>query len=227
MLPHCPFCVNEHSDGVKFHAHVKEFLDGSRKYIHLFDDNILGYPKWRDVFEELAETGKRFSYRQGMDIRIMTEEKAEVLSKAKYLEVYTFAFDSLKEREPIERGLSVWRKHNHQIPQLYVLCGYEGQGAEDIASTFERIHILSRYGALPYIMRHANYANSKYKGTYINIGRWCNQPNFLKKMTYREFCYANKQSSSTARYAEEFEHDYPEIAAKYYDMRWSDLREIV
>lgn len=223
----CPFCVNEHSAGTRFHAHVKEFLDPLRKYIYLLDDNFLAYPKWREVLYELAEAGKPFSFRQGLDIRLLTDEKAEALTKAKYHKEFIFAFDHLADREHIERGLLTWRRHSHKIPKFYVLCGYEGQGAEDVAGAFERVRILSRYGALPFIMRHKNFARSKYRGTYVNLSRWCNQPSFFKKMTYREFCYANGEKSASVRYMLEFEHDYPEIAAKYYDMRWSDLREIV
>ena len=59
---HCSFCVNQCSNGAVFHAHLKEFLDPARKMIYLWDDNILSYPKWREVFEELAETGKRFQF---------------------------------------------------------------------------------------------------------------------------------------------------------------------
>ena len=112
----CPFCVNQTSCGVKFHAHVQEFFDPSRKYIYLWDDNVLGYPKWRDVFEELADTGRRFQFRQGMDIRIMTEEKAEVLSKARYIGEYIFAFDHPEEREQIEKGI---RKNGNRLKKAF------------------------------------------------------------------------------------------------------------
>lgn len=217
---HCKFCVNECSNGVAFHAHVREFLDPTRKMIYLWDDNILAYPHWRDVFEELAETGKRFQYRQGMDIRLMTDEKAEVLSRAKYYGDYIFAFDHPEERRYIERGLNIWRKHNTKIPKLYVLCGWDSQDEKDIEATFMRIEVLMKHRALPYIMRHEYYKKSKYRGMYITLARWCNQPSFFKKKSFIEFCEANGENSSAMRYAREFAHDWPEIAKRYYDIRW-------
>ena len=220
----CKFCVNENSKGVKFHSHVKEWFDPSRKYIYLWDDNILGYPKWQEVFDELAETGRRFQFRQGMDIRIMTDEKAERLSNAKYIGDYIFAFDHPEEKEEIERGLDCWHKYNHKTTKLYVLCGWDSQDEQDIERTFMRIEVLMRHGCLPYIMRHEFYTKSKYRGTYINLARWCNQPNFFKKKSYRQFCEENGASSSTMRYLREFEHDFPDIAKKYYDLRFEDLR---
>lgn len=225
---HCAFCVNEKSCGVRFHSHIKEWLDPDRRMIYLWDDNILAfnydpdYPNynWRNVFEELAETGKRFQFRQGMDVRLMTDEKAEVLSKARYYGDYIFAFDHPEEREQIERGLNCWRKHNHKIPKLYVLVGWDSQDQNDIESAFMRIEVLMKHRALPYIMRHEYYKKSKYRGTYINLARWCNQPSFFKKKSYREYCLANGENSSTVRYMREFEHDWPEIAKRYYDIRW-------
>ena len=219
----CKFCVNESSKGVRFHAHVREFFEPSRKMIYLWDDNILGYSNWREIFEELAETGRRFQYRQGMDIRIMTDEKAEILSNSKYYGDYIFAFDHPEEREYIERGLNCWRKYNNRIPKLYVLCGWDSQDQNDIESTFMRIEVLMKHRALPYIMRHENYQRSKYRGLYINLARWCNQPNFFKKKSFRQYCEANGENSSTFRYMTEFEHDWPDIAGRYYDLRFDQL----
>lgn len=228
----CSFCVNEKYDHVFRHAPVSEFLDPTRKYIYLWDDNILGYPQWREVFDELNATGKAFQFRQGMDMRLMTEEKAEVISSSRYHGDYIFAFDHIEERDIIESRLKIWQKYSKKVAKLYVLCGYDSQDEVDIANTFERIKILMKYHCLPYIMRHANYQNSKYRGLYITIARWCNQPNFLKKKSFREYCEANQEykkdqsslcSSMVAML--EFEKEFPEIAARYYDMRWDNFGE--
>ena len=86
-----------------------------------------------------------------------------------------------------------------------------------------RIEVLMKHRALPYIMRHENYHKSKYKGMYINLARWCNQPSFFKKKSFRQFCEANGEKSSTMRYMLEFQHDWPDIAEKYYDLRFDQL----
>ena len=225
----CSFCVNEKYDRVFRHSPVSEFLDPTRKYIYLWDDNILGYPKWKEVFDELNATGKPFQFRQGMDIRLMTEEKAKVLAKSKYHGDFIFAFDHIQDKELIEQKLSIWQEHCNKVPKLYVLCGYDSQDEVDIINTFERIKILMSHHALPYIMRHADYEKSKYRGLYVTLARWCNQPNFFKKKSFREYCLTNQQykknqdtlcSSMIAML--EFEKDFPEIAEQYYDIKWSD-----
>ena len=81
-------------------------------------------------------------------------------------------------------------------------------------------------------MRHEYYLKSKYKGVYITLARWCNQPNFLKKKSFREFCEANQaykkdQSTMCSSLATmlEFERDHPDIAEKYFDMKWDRYGE--
>lgn len=49
-----------------------------------------------------------------------------------------------------------------------------------------------QYGCLPYIMRHENYKKSKYRSLYVQIARWCNQPQFLKKMSFSSFVLLTK-----------------------------------
>ena len=223
----CAFCVNQKYESVFRHAPVSEFLDESRKIIYLWDDNVLGYPRWKEVFEELASTGKPFQFRQGMDMRLMTQEKAKVVSASKYYGEFIFAFDHIKDQEIIEEKLEIWQRYSNKIAKLYVLCGYDSQDETDIANTFERIKILMKHHCLPYIMRYEDYQSSKYRGLYITIARWCNQPNFLKKKSFREFCEANQsckvdQSTlcSSMRSMIEFEKEHPDIAEKYFDIKW-------
>lgn len=228
----CTFCVNEKYDCVVRHSPVSEFLDESRKYIYLWDDNILAYPGWEEVFNELNATGKPFQFRQGMDMRLMTEKKAQVLSASHYHGDFIFAFDHIEERDIIEEKLAIWQKYSSKIAKLYVLCAYDSQDEKDIENTFERIRILMKFHCLPYIMRYEDYKKSKYRGIYVTLARWCNQPSFFKKKSFREYCYANQAYKknqdtmcSTLSSMLEFEKDFPEIAAKYFDIRFDRFGE--
>lgn len=221
----CSFCVNCNSTYVERWSPVSEFLADLTKYpnrkkIYLWDDNILAFPEWESVLDELIETNRPFSFRQGMDIRLMTDAKAKKICSAKYIGDYTFAFDNYKDKKIILKGLASWLKYAKKQTRLYILCGYKGQSYLDIAETFMRIKILMKYKCIPYIMRHEFYKKSKYAGTYINLARWCNQPSFFKKKSYREYCEANGTNSSTMRYAKLFEKEHPHIAAAFYDMRF-------
>lgn len=225
----CEFCVNRKYDRVHFHSHISEWLDEDRKGIYLWDDNIFAYGKWKEVFDELKATNKPFQFRQGLDLRLLTDEKAKVLNEAKYNGDIIFAFDHIEDKEIIEEKLKLWRKYSDKSTKLYVLSGFDGQDEKEIISVFERISIIIKYGCLPYIMRHKDYEKSPYKGLFIQIARWCNMPQFLKKMTFREFCEANQAHHKTKGTLcssmvalNEFEKKFPEIAAKYFDLRFDD-----
>ena len=227
----CSFCVNKNYRQCLRHSPVSEFLDENRKYICLLDDNVLSCRDWKDIFQELNATGKRFQFKQGMDERLLTDEKCEIVFNSNWIGDYIFAFDNIKDARLVERKLEIIRNHTDKVPKFYCFCGYNHDApdtypeefwAKDIADLFERIRILMQHRALPYIMRYKDYELSPYKGIYITVARWCNQPSFFKKKTFREFCEANGENSSANRYLKQFETDCPNIAEKYLDMRWGE-----
>ena len=225
----CEFCINKKYDKIFRHSNLSEFLDITRKYIYLWDDNFLGYHNWEEVLNEVEETGKHFQFRQGLDIRLMTDEKALRLSKTRYKGDFIFAFDHLKDKKIIEEKLNLWRKFCSRTTKLFVLCAYDSIDVEDIISIFERIKIIMKFKCIPYLMRYNGWGTSNMRGMYINISRWTNQPQFFKKKTFREFCEANqnpnsKLKCSTMKYLEEFEKKYPEIGRKYFDLRFDNER---
>jgi hypothetical protein len=224
----CAFCVNRNSKKVEAHSPVSEFYDPSKKYITLLDDNILGCASWEKILTDLKETGKKFAYRQGMDIRLMTDAKAMLLGECKhYGDEIIFAFDNLADKQQITKGLTIWRKHVTKRTKLYLLVAFDRNGkwddtfyADDIASTFERIMINNSFDCLSYIMRYEAWerAPEPYKGMYINIKRWCNMPSLFKRQSFRQFCETS--GGKTLETMKVFESRYPATAEKYFDISW-------
>lgn len=222
----CAFCVNKNYKKVEEHSPLSEFVDESRKKICLLDDNFLGCPNWKNLLERLQATGKQFQFKQGLDERILTDEKCEMLFKSRYDGEYIFAFDNVADAELIERKLQLLRKYTDKIPKFYVFCGFDREDkwdgefwTQDIFDMFKRIEILMKYKCLPYIMRFNRYEESPYRGLYISVARWCNQPSFFKKKSLREFGVANGETSACNRYILDFEREHPEITP-YLDMKF-------
>ncbi len=234
----CPFCVNQKYDHVFRHSPLEEFYDPSRKKICLLDDNFLGCPEWRNILNELFALKKPFKFKQGMDERLLTEERCELLFGANYDGDYTFAFDNIKDYDLIHRKLRLIRRYTRSTSvKFYVLCGFESTDAVDIENTFKRVALLMNYRCLPYIMRYQNknetpWKESKYRGLYVTLARWCNQPNFYKKMSFRQYCQANQDRHKTEgtycsamKAMMQFEEEYPDIAAQYFDLRFDEMPE--
>lgn len=255
----CDFCVNKKYDRCTFHAHISEFVDDNRSGIYLWDDNIFACKDWEVVFNELKAIGKPFQFRQGLDIRLLSEKKAKIVAQSRYAGDVIFAFDHVDDYELIERKLKLWRQYSKKPTKLYVLSAFdsweysslnyhkidpdkkhllkinsletqEQRDLLDIEGIFIRISLLMKYGCMPYIMRFEKYKDSKYRGVYIQLARWCNQPQFYKKMSFREFCEANQRYSKSGKICASMvallllEEDAPHIAEKFFDMKYEDMK---
>lgn len=205
----CPFCVNKGERAILPYSDLDDFVDDSRPYIYLWDDNFLCYKNWKELLQKLIKRGKPFQFRQGLDERILNEERAEMLSKVPYHGDFIFAFDQWKDRDLIVRKLKIWKRHCHsKTTKFYLFCGYELTADDDekifndVYYLFRRIEILMSFGCLGYVMRHADFENHRLGNIYTQIARWCNQPQFYKKMSFEEFVlrnqsYQEERSSST------------------------------
>ena len=228
----CSFCVNKNYKQCNIHSPLNEFLDKTRPYICMLDDNVFACKDWRRVFNELQSTDKQFQFKQGMDERLLTDEKCDILfNKSKWIGDYIFAFDNIKDEYIIKEKLKVIRKHTNKIPKFYVFCSFNHNNPDnydnifwkqDIEDIFKRIEILTKYHCLPYIMRYKDYKLSPYKGMYINFARWCNQPDFFKKKSFREFCHMKGNEGSCLNYMMQFEEEHSDIAQRYFDLKWTE-----
>lgn len=235
----CSFCVNRNYDRAEIASNLKEFVDEDKKYICLLDDNFFAFSGWKNIMLELIAIGKPIQFKQGLDIRLLTAEKAEYLSKCRYKGEYIFAFDNYEDRELIEDKLKLWRtylKPNKRAGLFYLLLGYAKQNEEEVIECFERIRILSKYKALPYIMRHNNYLNTEWEKLFIYIANWANQPSLFTKMSFKEYSVLKGMGTKYKEYrnnwekyiedgnnkhiswriTEKFEKQFPEIANKYF-----------
>lgn len=232
----CPFCVNQKYDHVFRHSPLEEFYDPSRKKICLLDDNILGCSEWKSILNELMSLKKPFRFKQGMDERLLTDEKCEMLFNANYDGDYIFAFDNIADYELVHKKLKLIRKYTQATAvRFYVLVGFESTDVTDIKNMWKRVALLMKYRCVPYIMRYQNkndapWKKSEFREMYITMARWCNQPSFYKKMSFRQYCEANqdrvktKEKDCTAmRVLKKFEIEYPEIVAEYFDLCFDEF----
>lgn len=244
----CKFCVNKKYTKATKASCVDEFLDEDRPYICLLDDNFLACRDWKEIIEEIKSTKKRFQFKQGLDERLLTPEIVREMNTWKYKREFIFAFDNIEDRAIIENKLKMIYEVCPDFKKgckFYVFCGYDRAEIyddefwkKDIEDLFERIVILARYGAKPYVMRHENVYKTEYSGLYSAIAAWCNQPNIFKTFSFRQFSqcrgmtkkgYAKYKRNVSAylqdggkklaiwRYMEEAEKEFPDIAKKYFD----------
>lgn len=249
---HCSYCVNRDSNEVNFNAHINEFYDKSRKFIILLDDQFFGYAGWESLFNELEETGKEFQFKQGLDIRLLTDRKAFKLASCNYHEDYIFAFDKITDKEIVRRKLTLWRNYTDKRTKLYVFCGYreshiydEEFWLKDICEMFERIFILAEYDCTAFVMRHLDHKLCPWKTIYTEAASFTAQQWALRTMSFRQYCIGRGMGKQYKNYKhdperylkdgnkkysqwiqmEKFEKQFPDVAAKYFDIKYSNIQK--
>ena len=156
------------------------------------------------MLQDLINSKRPFQFRQGLDERILAESPdgeriAEMLSNCRYKGDFIFAFDNWRDRDKIVKALKIWKHYNPKKPtKFYLFCGFmlkSGDDAKlykDVWELFQRIKILMQYGCFGYVMRHEDYHNHELSNIYVQLARWCNQPQFYRYMSFWEYCYRNQ-----------------------------------
>lgn len=199
----CAFCVNRNETTVYEHSKITEFLDNTRPFIMLLDDNILGYKNYKQIFEMLNNTSKKFVFKQGMDFRLLTDEKIKMLLDSNYKDVMHFAFDNINDKELIIKKFEMWqkiKKIGSGSMLFYVFAGFDRKGMydddfylNDINEIIERVEILFKYGAYPYLMLHKNISNNPHNQKIQRLRKVLNSPLMLNNKTIKAALIQDKK----------------------------------
>lgn len=168
----CSFCHVEAKEGRASRkvANLSEFWNG-QKNIVLCDPNILACKQWKDLLQQLIDSKAWIDINQGLDIRLMTEEKAEMIKQMKVKELH-FAWDKYEDKDIVVPKLKMFKEHTKlDIRKLivYVLCNYDTTMEQDL----ERIYTLREMGYWAYVMLYDK--DSIPRGHDLRkMARWCN-----------------------------------------------------
>ena len=139
----------------------------------MLDPNTLACAEWRDCLYQLIDSKAHVNFNQGLDIRVMTEEKAEMLSQIKISAIH-FAWDRYEDKDVIQPKFLEFRKrskiNSHDL-QVYVICGDKEKRV--LPQDLERIYWLRDNGFAPYVMLYNKDSIPKGHGLR-KLQRWVN-----------------------------------------------------
>jgi len=172
----CSFCKVPKMERDFKHYSIWDFHDPKFKKICLLNNNTFFDGRWRETFKEIWEADLTVIDENGYDLRLLDDEKAEVLHKTKWATPLHFAWDNINDESEIIRGLKLLEKHKLRSTSngVYVLIGYNTTEDEDL----HRCQIVVDYGLAPYpmpykqtkqLMRFKRFINLHYYRKYKTI----------------------------------------------------------
>ncbi len=160
----CKFCIVPQKEGkLRQVAEIGELLNPLSNELILMDNNFLGLENAINLLNEMRNRHLKVDFNQGLDIRLIDDDKARALSEVRPLKQWRFSFDSLKYEREFKRGMNIIKKYiNPARLMIFVLVGFDTGWEEDI----ERFGIVKSYGADTFFMLYRNsngqYSNSNY-----------------------------------------------------------------
>lgn len=180
----CRFCIVGKKEGL----HCRKVADLSefwreQKNIVLFDSNLLACQDWKELCMQLYESKAWVDFNQGLDARLLTPSKCEVLSSLKMKKIH-FAWDNYEDKDMIVPKLKMFANHSKLAGThnaiVYVLVNYNSTLDQDL----ERIYILRELGFWAYVMIYDKAHCAK---VYRHLQRWCNNRAVFAKVPFFKY----------------------------------------
>ena len=185
----CGFCIVQEKEGM-IRETPMDWIKNTK--IVVLDNNFLASSKWKEKLQYFIDNECKVSFMQGIDIRLVNEENAKLLSKIKFYESkfrfrrLCFSFDDPSLDNAVRKGVDILNKAG--IPNkklmIYVLVGYNTIFEQDQ----QRVNTILSLGCAPYIMPYNNKVTPQLRrftrwvnGRYYRMCKW---EEFDQKMTH-------------------------------------------
>lgn len=165
----CGFCVVGKKEGLcsRQVADLSEFWRG-QKEIKLLDPNLLACKDHEQILQQLAKSGAKVDFTQGLDIRLTNPDNIDLLNQLKTPMLH-FAWDN--PRQDLTGYFKRFSEHtavkSERNKIVYVLTNYSSTMEEDLY----RIYTLRDLGYSPYVMI---YQKDTAPREIKRMQRWCN-----------------------------------------------------
>lgn len=184
-IRNCYFCVVPKKEGM---IHKVNCIDNiiKHKKVIFFDNNILAFNEHNKILKKLVKLKVKCSFNQGLDIRLINNTNAKLLSKLNYEGEYFFAFDNINDLKLIEKKLRIVKQFITKDWKIKMFL-YCNPNMNIQTNILFRVNWCKENKVLPYLMRDITCWDNINKNFYIDLAAWCNQPAMFKKITFQQF----------------------------------------
>jgi len=148
-------------------SEIRDIVRPGSNVITLLDNNLTADPYCLDKLAEIRDRGLTVDINQGIDVRLMTEEKAKALSEVRHLRSLHYAWDLMEHEDAVMRGIEILSKYVKEWRQMcYMLVGFNSTFEEDMY----RFRRLVEIGVDPYVMIYNKQGTVQLR----HFARWVN-----------------------------------------------------
>ncbi len=168
----CGFCIVKEKEGLQ---HDVDMSWIKHEKVILWDNNFLASPKWKEKLQYFIDNDLKVSFNQGLDIRLIDDEKAEMLSRVKYYDrnfsrrcIY-FAFDNITMKDIFIEKMKIVSKYIKPYKiMVYFIVGFYSSFDEDM----ERFKIMREIDVDPFAMP---FKDCRKDQKMLDFCRWVNK----------------------------------------------------
>lgn len=149
-IRNCGFCFVPPKEGnFRQVASIGDLLNPKSSVLILMDNNLTADPDVIEKLHEIRDRGLIIDITQGIDVRLLTPEIAQALSKVKHLRSVHYAWDLMNFEHQIMEGIKLLSKYVKKWRHMcFMLTGYNTTFEEDMY----RFRRLTEMGISPYVM---------------------------------------------------------------------------
>lgn len=176
----CGFCFVPKKEGELYQVQeIKDIINPKSNVITLLDNNFTADPNMIEKCKEIKERNLIVDLTQGIDVRLMTEEKAEALASIKHLRSVHYAWDLIPSENKVIEGIKTLSQHIKTYRHMcFMLVGYNTSFEEDMY----RFRKLVEMKIDPYVMIYNKQGDLRLK----HFARWVNS-RIYKTCDFKEY----------------------------------------
>jgi hypothetical protein len=152
-IRNCEFCIVREKEGFIHEVNTSWMV---KQKLLLLDNNFLASPLCKEKLHTFIDNNHKVCFNQGLDIRLVTKELAELLAKVDYrddqfkVKRLYFAWDKPEIEQSVLNGIKLLSEAGIKPQHLmfYVIVGFDTTFEQDMY----RVMKLKELGCKPYVM---------------------------------------------------------------------------
>lgn len=141
-IRNCRWCVVPQKEGkIRPYRTWNDLVRKDTDKLVLMDNNILASDHGIAQLESMIGSGYRIDLNQGMDVRLVNDGIAGILSKLKWIRFIRFSCDQKSQIEPVKRTIELLGKHGIRPYRIFVYILV----TKNIRDAAERVDALKVY----------------------------------------------------------------------------------